>query len=51
MDWTALAKGFGIAGVRCATAEDFDAAFARSLASPGPHFIEATWADTGVGVP
>jgi len=51
IDWTALAKGFGIAGVRCATAEDFDAAFARSLASPGPHFIEATWADAGVGVP
>ena len=51
MDWTALAKGFGIAGVRCATAEDFDAAFARSLASPGPHLIEATWIDAGIGAP
>ncbi len=48
MDWVALAKGFGVPGVRCATAEDFDAAFARCLASPGPHFIEAAWADLGV---
>jgi acetolactate synthase-1/2/3 large subunit len=41
IDWTALARGFGVPGVRCDTADDFDAAFARALASPGPHLIEA----------
>lgn len=40
IDWTALAKGFGVPAVRCASAEDFDAALAKALASPGPHFIE-----------
>jgi acetolactate synthase-1/2/3 large subunit len=41
MDWTALARGFGVPGLRCDTAADFDTAFARALASPGPHLIEA----------
>ena len=40
MDWIALAKGFGVPGVRCKTAEEFDAAIAKTLASSGPHFIE-----------
>ena len=40
MDWIALAKGFGVPGVRCKTAEEFDAAIAKALASSGPHFIE-----------
>jgi acetolactate synthase-1/2/3 large subunit len=41
VDWTSLAKGFGIPATRCETAEAFDAAFARAMAEPGPHFIEA----------
>jgi acetolactate synthase-1/2/3 large subunit len=41
LDWVSLANGFGVPAVRCATAEDFDTALARALATPGPHFIEA----------
>ncbi|HWA63483.1 MAG TPA: acetolactate synthase large subunit [Caulobacteraceae bacterium] len=41
VDWTSLAKGFRIPATRCDTAEAFDAAFARAMAEPGPHFIEA----------
>ena len=44
MDWVSLAKGFGVPAVRCSTAEDFDVALARALATPGPHFIEAAMA-------
>ena len=41
MDWCALSKGFGVPAVRAETAEAFDAALARAMAEPGPHFIEA----------
>ena len=41
LDWAALATGFGVQAVRCSGAEAFDAALARALANPGPHFIEA----------
>lgn len=41
MDWCALATGFGVPAVRAETAEAFDAALARAMAEPGPHFIEA----------
>jgi acetolactate synthase-1/2/3 large subunit len=41
LDWVSLAKGFGVQAVRCADAEAFDAALARALVTPGPHFIEA----------
>ena len=41
LDWVALAKGFGMEGVVCQTAEDFDAALARALAADGPSLIEA----------
>jgi acetolactate synthase-1/2/3 large subunit len=41
IDWVSLAKGLGVPAVRCQTAEAFDAAFARSMAEPGPSFIEA----------
>ena len=41
LDWCALARGFGVPAVRVQTAQDFDAAFARAMAEPGPHFIEA----------
>jgi acetolactate synthase-1/2/3 large subunit len=44
MDWVSLARGFGVPGVRCTTAEAFDAALARALAGEGPHFIEAAMA-------
>jgi acetolactate synthase-1/2/3 large subunit len=42
VDWVSLAKGLGVPAVRCDTCEAFDAAFARAMAEPGPHFIEAT---------
>jgi acetolactate synthase-1/2/3 large subunit len=41
IDWVSLAKGLGVPGVRCETAEAFDAAFARAMAEPGPRLIEA----------
>jgi acetolactate synthase-1/2/3 large subunit len=41
IDWVSLAKGLGVPGVRCRTAEAFDAAFARAMAEPGPCLIEA----------
>jgi acetolactate synthase-1/2/3 large subunit len=41
IDWVSLARGLGVPGVRCQTAEAFDAAFARAMAEPGPRLIEA----------
>ena len=41
IDWVSLAKGLGVDAVRCETAEQFDAAFARAMKEPGPKFIEA----------
>jgi len=41
IDWVSLARGLGVGASRCETAEAFDAAFARAMAEPGPHFIEA----------
>jgi acetolactate synthase I/II/III large subunit len=41
IDWVAAARGLGVAGRRCETAETFDTAFAKAMAEPGPHFIEA----------
>ncbi|MET3528488.1 acetolactate synthase large subunit [Phenylobacterium koreense] len=41
IDWVSVAKGMGVPAVRCETAEEFDAAFARAMAEPGPKFIEA----------
>jgi acetolactate synthase-1/2/3 large subunit len=38
--WVDLAKGMGVPGVRCETAEAFDAAFARAMGEPGPKLIE-----------
>jgi acetolactate synthase-1/2/3 large subunit len=40
-DWVSLAKGMGVPGTRCETAEAFDAAFARAMNEPGPKLIEA----------
>ena len=41
IDWVSLAKGLGLPAVRCATAEEFDKAFAGAMAQRGPMFIEA----------
>jgi acetolactate synthase I/II/III large subunit len=41
IDWVSLARGLGLGARRSETAEAFDAAFARAMAEPGPHFIEA----------
>jgi acetolactate synthase-1/2/3 large subunit len=41
LDFVALARGMGVPGVRCDTVEDFSRAFARAMAEPGPHLIEA----------
>jgi len=41
LKWTELAHGLGVTAVRCETAESFEAAFARAMSDPGPHFIEA----------
>ncbi|OYU71082.1 MAG: acetolactate synthase large subunit [Alphaproteobacteria bacterium PA2] len=41
IDWVAMAKGMGVDAVRCETAEQFEAAFARAMKEPGPKFIEA----------
>lgn len=41
IDWVSLAKGLGLPAVRCATAEEFESAFAAAMASKGPMFIEA----------
>ncbi|HEY3798427.1 MAG TPA: acetolactate synthase large subunit [Caulobacteraceae bacterium] len=41
IDWVSLAKGLGVPARRCATAEDFDDAFAKAMASEGPKLIEA----------
>ena len=39
LDWVALARGHGVAGVRCVTTDEFVAAFGRAMAEPGPHLI------------
>ena len=41
IDWVAVARGLGVPGRRCETAEDFEAAFSRAMSEEGPHFIEA----------
>ena len=41
VDWVSLAKGLGVPAASCATAEAFEAAFARAMSEPGPHFIAA----------
>jgi acetolactate synthase-1/2/3 large subunit len=41
IDWVSYARGLGVPGKRCETAEAFDAAFANAMAEPGPKLIEA----------
>ena len=40
IDWVSMASAMGVPGVRCATAESFDAAFAAAMAQTGPSLIE-----------
>lgn len=48
LDWVALACGMGVEAVRAETAEDFDDAYARALASPGPALVEAVLGEASV---
>ncbi len=41
LDWVALAQGMGVPAMRATTAEQFAAAFGKSMATPGPYLIEA----------
>ncbi len=39
LDWVALARGHGVAGVAVQDLDQFNTAFAAALATPGPHLI------------
>ena len=39
LDWVALARGHGVAGVHCVTTDEFVAAFGKAMATKGPHLI------------
>jgi acetolactate synthase-1/2/3 large subunit len=41
IDWVPLARGLGLPAVSCATADEFETAFAAAMAKRGPMFIEA----------
>jgi acetolactate synthase-1/2/3 large subunit len=41
IDFVSIAKGMGLPSTRCATAEDFEKAFAGAMGQRGPTFIEA----------
>ena len=41
IDFVAVAKGLGLPAVSCATAEEFEKAFAGAMGQRGPMFIEA----------
>jgi acetolactate synthase-1/2/3 large subunit len=41
LDWTALARGFGVPATRAQTAEELMQTLAAALATPGPSLIEA----------
>ena len=40
LDWVSLARGLGVPGERCETAERFDDVFATAMANKGPLLIE-----------
>lgn len=40
LDWVSLATGMGVPAQRATTAEEFNAALAKSVATPGPSLIE-----------
>jgi len=41
IDWGSLAHGMGVRATRATTADEFNDQFARAVATPGPHLIEA----------
>ena len=41
LDFVALAKGFGVPGVRTTTTQEFATELARAIAEPGPQLVEA----------
>ena len=41
IDWQQVAGGLGIPTIRATTADEFEAAMAHAMTTPGPHFIEA----------
>lgn len=41
IDWVSLATGMGVPAARATTSEEFNAALAKSVATPGPSLIEA----------
>jgi len=41
LDWVALAKGMGVSATRATTADEFNKAITRSLATRGPSLVEA----------
>lgn len=41
LDWVSLATGMGVPAERATTSEEFNAALAKSVATPGPSLIEA----------
>ena len=41
IDWTALARGFGVPAARASTADELTRALEGALAEPGPFVIEA----------
>jgi acetolactate synthase-1/2/3 large subunit len=41
LDFVEIARGMGVAGTRAETAEEFNAALAECMNTPGPHLIEA----------
>jgi acetolactate synthase-1/2/3 large subunit len=45
IDWVKLAEGYGVRGVRAATAEEFQTALRDCLAMDGPSVIDAVLAD------
>jgi acetolactate synthase-1/2/3 large subunit len=41
VDWIALAKGYGVPGLRATSAEEFQRALGIGLQTAGPYMIEA----------
>lgn len=41
IDWVALSESMGVSATEASTAEEFEAAFSKAMAEPGPHLIAA----------
>tara|TARA_A100001037_G_C14647679_1_gene413033 strand:- start:187 stop:561 length:375 start_codon:yes stop_codon:yes gene_type:complete len=40
LDWVAMSRGMGVSAERVDNVDDFQTAFARGLAEPGPYLVE-----------